>query len=162
MSVQPETAQALVDTIFMFGRSLRAAVTTGADSLLPPALVTVLFMLAARGECRQNELAADLCVSQSSLSRQMSDLVDAGYVERRTDPTDKRASRIRVTDDGHDILRRTNERRADRVRTMFEDWSQEEAIAAVASLRRLNETFGTTIRQASSGNLHTGVESIGR
>lgn len=161
MSVQPETAQALVDTIFMFGRSLRAAVTTGADSLLPPALVSVLFMLAARGECRQNELAVDLCVSQSSLSRQMSDLVDAGYVEK-IDPADKRAFRIRVSEEGHDVLRRTTQRRAARLRNMLEDWSQEEAMAAVTSLQRLNETFGASNRQASPAVPHTGVESIGR
>ncbi|MDV6273888.1 MarR family winged helix-turn-helix transcriptional regulator [Rhodococcus erythropolis] len=162
MSVQPETAQALVDTIFMFGRSLRAAVTTGADSLLPPALVSVLFMLAARGECRQNELAVDLCVSQSSLSRQMSDLVDAGYVERNPDPADKRAFRIRVSEEGHDVLRRTTQRRAARLRNMLEDWSQEEAMAAVTSLQRLNETFSASNRQASPAVPHTGVESIGR
>eukprot|EP01133_Synstelium_polycarpum_P021526 gene21526-25852_t len=143
MSVQPETAQALVDTIFMFGRSLRAAVTTGADSLLPPAL---------------NELAVDLCVSQSSLSRQMSDLVDAGYVERNPDPADKRAFRIRVSEEGHDVLRRTTQRRAARLRNMLEDWSQEEAMAAVTSLQRLNETFGASNRQASPAVPHTGVE----
>lgn len=67
MSVQPETAQALVDTIFMFGRSLRAAVTTGADSLLPPALVSVLFMLAARGSADRTNWPS-ICVSVSRRS----------------------------------------------------------------------------------------------
>ena len=168
MSVQPETAQALVDTVFLFGRSLRAVVTASAENVLPPALVSVLFMLAVRGECRQNELAADLCVSQSSLSRQMSDLVDAGYVERSSDPADKRAFRIRVSEAGHEVLEETKQRRAARLRSMLEDWSQEEAAAALSSLKRLNETFSATIhREASPASLRTalpiaGVETIGR
>ncbi|WP_092808397.1 MarR family winged helix-turn-helix transcriptional regulator [Rhodococcus globerulus] len=168
MSVQPDTAQALVDTVFLFGRSLRSVVTHSAESVLPPALVSVLFMLAAKGECRQNELAVDLCVSQSSLSRQMSDLVDAGYVERSPDPADKRAFRIRVSDEGHSVLEETKQRRAARLRGMLEDWSQEEAVAAVASLQRLNETFGAALhRQASPAVPHpalpvAGVETIGR
>lgn len=168
MSVQPDTAQTLVDTVFLFGRSLRATISSGTESVLPSALVSVLFMLAARGECRQNELAADLCVSQSSLSRQMSDLADAGYVERNPDPTDKRAFRVRVSDQGHEVLEETKQRRAARLRSMLEDWSQEEALAAVSSLQRLSETFGAAIhRQASPAVPHpaipvAGVETIGR
>ncbi|MGC0363760.1 DNA-binding MarR family transcriptional regulator [Rhodococcus sp. 27YEA15] len=164
MSVQPETSQALVEAIFMFGRSLRAAVTTSTDSVVPAALVTVLFVLANRGECRQNELAVELCVSQSALSRQMSDLVDAGYVERHPDPEDKRAFRIRVSESGHEVLRQTNERRAARLRDMLGEWSQEEASAAVTALQRLTETFGASMHKQDSHTapISAGAESIGR
>lgn len=141
MSVQADTAQSLIDSVFAIGRSLRALVATGAESPLPPALTSVLFVLAARGECRQNVLAAELCVSQSSLSRQISELVDGGYVTRTADPDDKRAFRIRVSPYGTEILRETTERRSERLRGMLEGWSQEEASSAVASLTHLNETF---------------------
>jgi DNA-binding MarR family transcriptional regulator len=147
MSVQADTAQALVDAVFALGRSLRAVVSASGETPIPPALTSVLFVLAARGECRQNELAADLCVSQSSLSRQISELVDAGYVSRAADPHDKRASRIRVSPNGMDILRETTERRAERLRGMLEGWSQEQALAAVTSLTQLNDTFAASVQQ---------------
>ncbi|MFC0447122.1 MarR family winged helix-turn-helix transcriptional regulator [Rhodococcus jostii] len=147
MSVEADTAQALVDAVFALGRSLRAVVAASGETPIAPALTSVLFVLAARGECRQNELATDLCVSQSSLSRQISELVDAGYVSRTADPDDKRASRIRVSPNGMDILRETTERRAERLRGMLEGWSQEQALAAVTSLTQLNDTFTTSVQQ---------------
>ncbi|TQC47700.1 MarR family transcriptional regulator [Rhodococcus sp. WS4] len=147
MSVEADTSQALVDAVFALGRSLRAVVAASGETPIAPALTSVLFVLAARGECRQNELATDLCVSQSSLSRQISELVDAGYVFRTADPDDKRASRIRVSPNGMDILRETTERRAERLRGMLEGWSQEQALAAVTSLTQLNDTFTASVQQ---------------
>ncbi len=146
-SVQADTAQALVDGVFALGRSLRSVVSASGETQIAPALTSVLFALAARGECRQNQLAADLCVSQSSLSRQISELVAGGYVSRATDPHDKRASRIRVSPNGIEILRETTERRAERLRSMLESWSQEQALAAVASLTQLNDTFGASAQR---------------
>ncbi|MEV0946434.1 MarR family winged helix-turn-helix transcriptional regulator [Rhodococcus sp. NPDC049939] len=147
MPVQADTAQALVDGVFALGRSLRSVLAASGETKIAPALTSVLFALAARGECRQNELAADLCVSQSSLSRQISELVDDGYVSRATDPQDKRASRIRVSPAGLEILRETTERRAERLRSMLESWSQEQALAAVAALAQLNDTFSAAQRR---------------
>lgn len=147
MAVQADTAQALVDAVFALGRSLRAVVSASGETPIPPALTSVLFVLAARGECRQNELAADLCVSQSSLSRQISELVDVGYVLRTVDPDDKRASRIQVSPSGAEILRETTERRAERLRGMLADWSQDQALSAVTSLTQLNDTFTASLQQ---------------
>ncbi|AOW94538.1 MarR family transcriptional regulator [Rhodococcus sp. WMMA185] len=147
MPVKAETAQALVDGVFALGRALRSVVAASGETQIAPALTSVLFALEARGECRQNELAADLCVSQSSLSRQISELVAGGYVLRATDPDDKRASRIRVSPKGIETLKETAERRAERLRSMLESWSQEQALAAVASLAQLNDTFGAPARR---------------
>ncbi|MEU2000033.1 MarR family winged helix-turn-helix transcriptional regulator [Rhodococcus sp. NPDC019627] len=147
MSVQPDTARALADAVLALGRSLRAVVFTSGETVIAPALTSVLFVLSTRGECRQNELAADLCVSQSSLSRQIAELADAGYVLRTADPHDKRASRIQVSPKGFDVLRETTERRAERLRAMLDGWSQEQASAAVTSLLQLNETFTASVQQ---------------
>lgn len=147
LSVQPDTTQALVDAVFMLGRSLRGVLTHDAGAVLPPALIGVLYMLANRGECRQNELASEMFVSQSSLSRQISELVEGGYVIRESDPEDRRASRVRVSPTGMDVLRATKERRAARLREMLEGWSQEEARTAVDAVTRLNDTFNAAQHQ---------------
>lgn len=141
MSVQPDTTQALVDAVFMLGRSLRSLLAHDEGAVLPSALIGVLVVLTRRGECRQNELASELFVSQSSLSRQVSELVEGGYVIRETDPDDRRASRVRVSPTGADVLCATKERRAARLREMLEGWSQDDAKVAVDAVNRLNETF---------------------
>jgi DNA-binding MarR family transcriptional regulator len=148
MAVQADTAQALVDAIFLFGRSLRNAIASAADDPIAPALVAVLVALSARGPCRQNELASALCVSQSALSRQMTELVDAGLVERHPDPDDKRAFRVQVSERGHDALRITKERRSARLRDMLGGWSQDEAAVALTTIERLTDSL--TARSESS------------
>ena len=105
MSVTRPTSEDLVDEIFLFGRALRDALNAGESGSLPPALNGVLFVLAGHGECRQNELASELYVSQSSLSRQIAELVDLGLVERRPDPSDGRAFRIDVSEQGCSYIR---------------------------------------------------------
>lgn len=154
MSVQPDTTQALVDAVFLLGRSLRGVLAHDAGAVLPPALIGVLYILASKGECRQNELASEMFVSQSSLSRQIAELVEGGYVVRETDPEDRRASRVRVSPAGSEVLTATKERRAARLREMLEDWSQDEATTAVDSVNRLNDTFSAAQYQREC-TLHT-------
>ncbi|WP_305094830.1 MarR family winged helix-turn-helix transcriptional regulator [Prescottella sp. R16] len=137
MAVQADTAQALVDAIFLFGRSLRAAVANSVDDPVAPALVAVLVALSVRGPCRQNELAGALCLSQSALSRQLTELVDAGLVERRPDPDDRRALHVQVTEKGTEVLRETKKRRSAHLRGRLGDWSQDEAAAALTLIERL-------------------------
>lgn len=143
MAVQTATAEDLVEEVFLFGRALRHLLGGGDETGLPPALLGVLHVLATVGQCRQAELAGNLCVSQSSLSRQIADLVDAGLVERQADPEDGRASLVRLSKSGTELLRSNRERRADRLRTLLGEWSEEEARDALTSLRRLKHTFLT-------------------
>ncbi|WP_137724752.1 MarR family winged helix-turn-helix transcriptional regulator [Prescottella subtropica] len=148
MAVHADTAQALVDAIFLFGRSLRAAVANTAGDPVAPALVAVLVALSVRGSCRQNELASMLCLSQSALSRQLTELVDAGLVERRPDPDDRRAFRVHVTEQGTEVLRTTKARRSAHLRGQLTDWSQEDASAALTLIERL--TVSLTPRPESA------------
>lgn len=142
MSVTRPTTEGLVDEVFLFGRALRDALTSDENNALPPALIGVLFMLENHGECRQNELAAQLFVGQSALSRQVTELVDLGLVERRTDPADGRAFRITVTEQGSNYIHTIKARRASRLQSLLEGWTEDEAAAAVTSLRRLRESLG--------------------
>lgn len=142
MAVATTTAEALVEEVFLFARTLRRAVTTGDDSSpLPQALTGVLTILATEGECRQTDLANRLCVSQSALSRQIADLVELGLIDRKPDPDDKRASRVCVSAEGRQKLTAIWDGRARRLRELLCDWSEGQAIDALHSIRRLNNTF---------------------
>lgn len=143
MTVQTATAEDLVEEVFLFGRTLRVVLGGGDESGVAPALIGVLHVLATHAPCRQNELAVSLCVSQSSLSRQIAELVDAGLVERRADPADGRASLVQLSEAGHRLLTNNKEFRAARLLTMLAEWSQDEAEDALTALRHLKHTFST-------------------
>ena len=151
MAVQTATAENLVEEVFLFGRVLRGAL--GSDQTdLPPALIGVLQVLAHSAPCRQNELALSLCVSQSALSRQVAELVDAGLVERHPDPEDRRASLVQVSDAGRRLLIENTGRIVARLRERFGEWNQDEAEDALIALKHLKETFSTIpVRTPAAG-----------
>lgn len=64
------------------------------------AQAATLDTLAACGPARQNDLGRQLGVTPSTLTRNLTRLLDAGLVERLPDPDDARASRIRLSSDG--------------------------------------------------------------
>ncbi|MFF0814006.1 MarR family winged helix-turn-helix transcriptional regulator [Rhodococcus sp. NPDC003318] len=153
MTVQTATAEDLVEEVFLFGRTLRGVLGGSDESGVAPALIGVLHVLAANAPCRQNELAVRLCVSQSSLSRQIAELVDAGLVERHADPADGRASIVQLSEAGHELLANNKEFRAARLLTMLAEWSQDEAEDALTALRHLKQTFSTIpVRTPATGH----------
>jgi DNA-binding MarR family transcriptional regulator len=153
VAVNIDTAESLVEEVFRFGRALRVAVSTGDDRTeLPSALIGVLGTLATHGECRQSELAGAMCTSQSVLSRQLAELVDAGHVVRTPDPDDGRATRVRVSDAGLECLERIKGQRVERLSRMLGDWDEDEANAALCSIRRLTATFTDEAQARHSGH----------
>ncbi|MBC2642671.1 MULTISPECIES: MarR family winged helix-turn-helix transcriptional regulator [unclassified Rhodococcus (in: high G+C Gram-positive bacteria)] len=159
-SVSLGTTEALIDEVFLFGRVLRDALMSEVDGHIPRALTGVLLVLAARGECRQNELAAELCVGQSSLSRQITDLVEVGYVTRHPDPADGRAFRIRVSEEGMAYVRHVRTQRAARMQKLLSGWNETQAATALDSIRHLKETlFDPEHRIVTSSN-PIGTQSV--
>jgi DNA-binding MarR family transcriptional regulator len=55
---------------------------------------------------RVNELARQVVLSATAMSRFVDRVEAADYVERRPDPADRRALRVAITDAGVDLLRR--------------------------------------------------------
>jgi len=55
---------------------------------------------------RVNELAREVVLSPTAMSRFVDRVEGAGYVRREPDPTDRRALHVAITDDGVALLRR--------------------------------------------------------
>jgi DNA-binding MarR family transcriptional regulator len=55
---------------------------------------------------RVNELAREVVLSPTAMSRFVDRVEAAGYVRREPDPADRRALRVAITDEGVDLLRR--------------------------------------------------------
>jgi DNA-binding MarR family transcriptional regulator len=55
---------------------------------------------------RVNELAREVALTPTAMSRFVDRVEKAGYVHRTPDPDDRRALQITITDEGRDLLRR--------------------------------------------------------
>ena len=149
--VEEHTAGRLMEELYLMGRLFRATITSPEEGGLLPGSLGVLALLSFRGECRQNELAADMCISQSALSRQVSELVANGYIVRHADPQDGRASLISLTDEGAALLKRTQQGRARQLAEMLADWTDDDAGAACHTIHKLKEALAKNAHHASRG-----------
>jgi DNA-binding MarR family transcriptional regulator len=76
----------------------------------------ILEALADRPVLRMTDIAGGGLASRSTVSRQVSRLVEMGDVERLPDVSDARNRLVRITDAGREHLRRASTGHADRVR----------------------------------------------
>lgn len=73
---------------------------------LTPTQLAALSTVERSGPLRLGDLAAAEGIAPSTLTRLVTVLEDAGYVTRRPDPSDARASTIAITPLGHETMER--------------------------------------------------------
>lgn len=100
--------------------------------------VHVIGRLATLGPVRLTELAGALGLDPSSVSRQVSAVERAGYVRREADPDDGRATRLVLTDKGHQAAASVQEKRAQALKVLTPGWSDSDHEELAALLARLN------------------------
>ncbi|MEV0033557.1 MarR family transcriptional regulator [Nocardia sp. NPDC050793] len=150
MAVSPDTAQSLIKELYLIGRAIRITLLHPEEGQLLPGGVGVLGTLETKGRCRQVDLAVDLCISASALSRHVTELVGAGYISRHADPSDGRATLIQVTDAGRDLLGRVRASRARGLQTVLADWSEDDAELACESVRKLRNSLAAHAQRAGT------------
>jgi len=99
----------------------------------------------ADGDARPGDLALALQISPSVVSRAVVPLEQGGLVERRTDPSDARASRLGLTDPGRRRLAEARQTFVDRFAPLLDDWDPAEGSAVTRLMSRLEETIGTGV-----------------
>jgi DNA-binding MarR family transcriptional regulator len=111
----------LVPALFTIARRLRrAAGVTPVDQ----AGLVVLHRLACAPAVRPSDIAADLGLDASTVSRHLRTLEQLGLVERTDDPDDRRAQRVALSDRGHEVLDRAIAQRQAVVAAALADWSE--------------------------------------
>ncbi len=151
MAVSPDTAQRLITELYFMGRAIRAALSHPEEGHLLPGGVGVLGSLEIRGRCRQVDLAADLCISPSTLSRHVAELVGSGDIARHADPSDGRATLIQITEQGRDLLRRVRASRARGLQAALADWSEDEAEQAAVVVQKLRNSLAAVAHHTAAG-----------
>ena len=130
MPVSPDTCVRITSTLTRLVRagrhiSARAAAQIYGD--LPSFGWTLLVPLERDGEQRCSALAAQAGVDVSVVSRQVAALERAGYVARRPDPSDGRASLFSLTPAGSAALAATRTERAHWAAAALSGWDEQDA-----------------------------------
>ena len=121
-------------------KSVQAQLGHRARHGVDPSAYPVLFQLVEAPK-RTTELASCLHADTSTISRQVTSLVDLGLIERTADPEDRRATILVVTEAGRaalDAMRAARERMIARI---LADWSPGEVKDLVTILARFNDDF---------------------
>jgi DNA-binding MarR family transcriptional regulator len=121
--------------------------------------LAVLHELHRLGTVRPSELAAQMRLDLSTISRHLRSLERQGMVQRSADPDDARAQRISITARGGDILTRLLNRRAATIRDAIAHWRETDRHALRRLLRRLADDLPLVDGQCSGSQSDEPVPS---
>lgn len=103
----------------------------------------LLFQLVRSGPLRLSSLAECVHADVSTVSRQVSTLVDHGLVERRPDEQDRRAALLAATDAGLELFRSIRHERNAMFNEVLAGWTDEETATFTSLLSRFNDDFAS-------------------
>jgi DNA-binding MarR family transcriptional regulator len=141
----PSPAESLYSALEELGRAQREAAALMARRLdWPRAGIAVLRMLSVCGPVQLTDVAAKLRVDVSVASRQVGQLVDAGYVRRTVDVDDRRARVLELTDEGHDLAGQLTAQFAVLFGELFAGWTDEDLRDSSDRIRRVAAAISST------------------
>ena len=117
-----------------------------------------ILALVAEGNERSSQLAGRLALARPTISNAVDQLVDRGYLSRATNPDDRRAIVLTVTDEGRAAIAAAERAVAERLAPAFDRLDDPEAVirtmeqvtAAVAEVRAERIKDAAKARQAAS------------
>jgi DNA-binding MarR family transcriptional regulator len=101
----------------------------------------VLARIAGGGPVRLSEVAGELCVDLSTVSRQVATLEADGLIRRTPDPSDRRASLIEATDAGTTVFTRHRKIWLAALQALLADWTPTERREFASLFARLNDSI---------------------
>jgi DNA-binding MarR family transcriptional regulator len=107
--------------------------------------LAALGMLSRCGPVRSSDLAKELFLDQSTVSRHVAHLEADGLVEKVADPSDRRATQLHLTELGHKHIKDFWQHRIDAMREGFEHWDPEDLRTLTRLMTRYVEDFAAII-----------------
>jgi DNA-binding MarR family transcriptional regulator len=143
-----ESVTAILHELSAIARTSRHLLGDAPLPGLTPATAAMLGLLVRRGDRRCGDIADELGVDASSVSRKLAELERLGLVRRRPDPADGRAWLNSPTPAGRTALELLRDRYLAAVASSLETWTDGELAGLAAALRRLHAdlTTGPTTR----------------
>lgn len=115
--------------------------TTAGEVNLERSAYGIMCKLADEGPQRLGALATAFGLDPSTITRQVQALEEIGLADRRTDPSDRRASILDLTPNGREVLDQTRARRRSRFQEALSDWSESDLV----DFGRLLKEFNTSL-----------------
>ncbi len=117
---------------------------------LTPTQLSALATVEKAGPLRLGDLAAAEGIAPSTLTRLVTALEDAGYVQRYAVPDDARASMLRITPQGRAVLDRVRQETTMVLTRMLLDLTPEDQAAIAVALPALEQLAGPDPRERRS------------
>lgn len=143
MSPDMQDVQQLVTALFLVNSSLERAQHRSKQA----STLAVLQVVAANSGASPKEIAADLSLHQSSITRQVRTLEEAGHVAVVINPQDRRSCCITLTDAGRDELNRLTQIGLGRFAKFVAAWDAEEVRTLAKLLLKLEASKSEVARQ---------------
>ncbi|MFD4629228.1 MarR family winged helix-turn-helix transcriptional regulator [Streptomyces sp. NPDC058284] len=119
---------------------------------------TLLSHLEDQGGCRATDLAAHYTLDKSTISRQVGVLEQAGLVERRLDPADRRVHVLHLTGRGEEVLEQVGAARRVAFRERLGGWSEADLARFAGYLLRYNEATAETAADEAAERVVEGAD----
>ena len=136
-----QTLRAWMDT-FMH-RSMRGWSHFAKSTGLSMSQFSILMQLHHKGPCGLSEIGERFDISAAAASQLVDKLVQAGYLERTEDPTDRRAKLLALSDKGKELINQGTEERHRWMDDLTSKLSTEEQAKVVEALNILTEAVQT-------------------
>lgn len=146
MKPTDEDVQNLVAAIFTVMEGIKRAIQRSPAA----SRLSTLQMIASRPGIRPSEIATELRLNQSSITRQIQDLESKGYVTVTSDLQDQRARCLTLTDSGRDTMTKLNKFGLNRFSSFVADWEAEEVRKLTRLLIKFEESKAAVARQRTS------------
>jgi DNA-binding MarR family transcriptional regulator len=128
-----EDIAVLTSGLLALGRELSKARERQGDG----SRLMVLQIVDETTDIRPSDLAAEMQLSLSAVTRQIHALAEAGQVELRGDPHDRRSFRVALTPAGKEELQRLVRKSYDRFAAFLVDWDAADTVQLGTLLNRL-------------------------
>lgn len=146
------SAHALTDVVARLRRVLRASIRSDYPwESLPMAQVELLQSLAETAPARVGDLAGRLRLAPSTVSGLISQMINAGLIQRGTDPSDRRAAVVDLSDLGRNQLTDWTAAHQRRIAAALADLDPEERDAIDAALPALTRLVDRLAHQREAG-----------
>lgn len=126
--------------LFRRARSTAREAARDLDPRLDPTLYPLVVVLLRTGPIRMSDLAGELMLDKSTLSRQVDAAERTGLVERAVDPSDARARLVTLTDEGRERLSRQRAERLGRWRNALAGWDRADLVQLTELLHKMGES----------------------
>ena len=134
-----DTSEALLVALMRMFRLIKRR----QSQAIEPALQYLLYTVACGSPLRLSDLASQVQLDLSTVSRHVRALEDAGCLERTTDPGDRRAAFLSLTDAGRKVLDDTFARRRESLDAALTGWSADDLRTFERLLNRLADDLET-------------------